>query len=203
MKKKKKIDAVSVFRKHNGILRTSEALRLGVHPVDLYKLRDQGILESLSRGIYRLVSSPEFSEPDFVVAAKRIPKGVICLISALAYYELTTQIPHSVYIALPRLSRIPQLHYPPIRCFFFSAESYKKGIEIISVDGVSVKIYGVEKTLADCLKFRQKIGMDIVIEALKEYWRKGKTDLDKLFEFAKICRVENVLKPIIETIVSQ
>lgn len=160
------------------------------------------MLEALGRGVYRLAALPDFTEPDFVVVAKRIPKGVICLISALAYHELTTQIPHFVYLALPRPSKRPRLRYPPLRYFLFSKKSYKNGIETILSNGFPIKIYSVEKTLADCLKYRQKIGMDIVLEALKEYWKKGHVDLNKLFKFAKICRVENVLKPIIETIVS-
>lgn len=201
--KSKKVDPIEVFRQHNGILRTAEAIKLGIHPTYLYRLRDAGILESLGRGVFRLASMPDFSEPDLVLATKRIPQGVICLISALSYYELTTQIPHFVYIALPRTSRLPQAGYPLLRCFWYSKGSYEAGIETISVNGFPVKIYSIEKTLADCLKFRQKIGMDVVLEALKEYWRKNRTDLDKLYDYAKICRVEKILQPIIETIVSQ
>jgi predicted transcriptional regulator of viral defense system len=199
----KKKDPISIFRKHKGILRTAEAIKLGIHPVNLYKLRDEGILESLGRGVFRLVSIPDFSEPDIVLAAKRIPRGVICLISALSYYNLTTQIPHFIYIALPRTSRLPKLNYPPLRCFWYSKKTYEAGIETISINKFPVKIYSIEKTLADCIKFRQKIGMNVVLEALKEYWRLGKTNLDKLYDYAKICRVEKILQPIIETIVSQ
>ena len=201
--RRKKVDPIEIFRRHNGILRTAEAIRLGIHPVYLYKLRDEGKLESLGRGVFRLASMPDFSEPDLVLVAKRIPQGVVCLISALSYYELTTQIPHFVYVALPKASRLPQVEYPPLRCFWYSKNAYEAGVEIISVNGFPVRIYSIEKTLADCLKFRQKIGMDVVLEALKEYWRQGKTDLDKLYDYAKICRVEKILQPIIETIVSQ
>ncbi|NGX45769.1 MAG: hypothetical protein K940chlam2_00949 [Chlamydiae bacterium] len=201
--KPKKIDPIEIFRTHNGILRTAEAIKLGIHPAYLYKLRDEGVLEPLGRGVFRLATIPDFSEPDLVLVAKRIPKGVICLISALSYYDLTTQIPHFVYLALPRTSRRPRTSYPPLRCFWYSKDTYEAGVETISVNGFPVKIYNVEKTLADCLKFRQKIGMDVVLEALNAYWRKGQTDLDKLYEYAKICRVEKVLQPILETLVSQ
>lgn len=201
--KPKKIDPIEVFRQHNGILRTAEAIKLGIHPAHLYRLREEGILESLGRGVFRLASMPDFSEPDLVLVAKRVPKGVICLISALSYYELTTQIPHFVYIALPRTSRLPRAGFPPLRCFWYSNRAYESGIKTISINGFPVKIYCIEKTLADCLKFRQKIGMDVVLEALKEYWRKGRTDLDKLYDYAKICRVEKILHTIMETIVSQ
>lgn len=201
--KRRKIDPIKIFRQHNGILRTAEAIRLGIHTTYLYKMRDVGVLESLGRGVFRLASMPDFAEPDLVLVAKRIPQGVVCLISALSYYELTTQIPHFVYIAIPRTSRLPQPSYPPLRCFWYSQSAYETGVETILIGGCPVKIYNIEKTLADCLKFRQKIGMDVVLEAFKEYWRKGNTDLDKLYDYAKICRVEKVLQPIIETIVSQ
>lgn len=201
--KKRKVDPIEVFRKHNGILRTSEAIKLGIHPAYLYKLRDDGILESLGRGIFRLAAMPDVSEPDLVFVSKRIPRGVICLISALSYYDLTTQIPHFIYVALPRSTRLPQISHPPLRCFWYSKNAYKNGIKTISINGHAVKIYDVEKTLADCLKFRQKIGMDVVLEALKAYWKRGRTNLDKLYEYAKICRVEKILQPILETIVSQ
>src|SRR5437899_8078904 len=100
-------------------------------------------------------------------------------------------------------SRRPKLKYTPLRCFLYSKKAYETGIKTIAIDGFRIKIYSIEKTLADCLKFRNQIGMDVVLEALKEYWRKGKTDLDKLYDYAKICRVEKVLHPIMETIVSQ
>ncbi len=193
---------IDIFRQKGGTLRTSEALQLGIHPRDLYRMRDERIIESLGRGVFRLVSLPDFSEPDLVIVAKKIPKGVICLISALSYYNLTTQIPHAVDIALPKASRIPKIEYPPLRCFLYSNASYHEGIETISIDGCQVRIYSIEKTLADCLKFRQKIGMDVVLEAFKEYWRQGRTNLDKLYDFAKICRVVRILAPIMETIVS-
>lgn len=200
--KPRKNDPIEIFRQHNGILRTAEAMKLGIHPVYLYRLRDEGVLESLGRGIFRLASMPGFSKPDLVLATKRIPQGIVCLLSALAYYELT-QIPQFVYLALPRTSRLPKPSYPPLRYFWYSKSAYESGVETILVSGFPVRIFSVEKTLADCLKFRQKIGMDIVLEALKEYWRKGQPDLDKLYDYAKICRVEKVLQPIIETIVSQ
>jgi len=201
--KPRKNDPIEIFRQHNGILRTAEAIKLGIHPVYLYRLRDEGVLESLGRGVFRLASMPDFSEPDLVLVTKRIPQGIVCLISALAHHELTTQIPHFVYIALPRTSRLPKPNYPPSRYFWYSKNAYESGVETIVVSGFLVKIYNAEKTLADCLKFRQKIEMGVVLEAFKGYWRKGRTDLDKLYDYAKICRVEKVLQPIIETIVSQ
>ena len=195
--------AIDIFEKNHGILRTHECIKLGIHPRILYKMRDQGMLEQLARGIYRLTTIPDFSEPDLVLVSKKIPHGVICLISALAYYGITTQSPHFVYVAIPVKSRKPKLDYPPIRYFWYSDKVYQTGIETIDMGGYPVKIFNMEKTLADCIKFRNKIGMDVVIEALKMYWFEKKPNMDKLYEYAKINRVEKILQPIMETIVSQ
>lgn len=195
--------AIMLFKNHQGLLRTAEAMRLGIHPRTLYQLRDEGLLEQLAKGVYRLLEVPDFSEPDLVLVSKKIPHGIICLISALAYHEITTQIPHFVYVAIPTKSRRSNLSYPPIRYFHYSAKVYNAGVETILIGGYPVKIYDTEKTLADCVKFRNKIGMDIVIEALKMYWQRKGTQIDKLYEYAKINRVEKILQPIMETIVSQ
>lgn len=195
--------AIKLFKKNQGLLRTAEAMRLGIHPRTLYLLRDEGLLEQLAKGIYRLIEVPDFSEPDLVLVCKKIPQGIICLISALAYHEITTQIPHFVYVAIPTKTRPSRLEYPPLRYFRYSDKVYNAGIETKLIGGYPVKIYNIEKTLADCVKFRNKIGMDIVIEALKMYWQRKSAQIDKLYEYAKINRVEKILQPIIETIVSQ
>ncbi|NGX37355.1 MAG: hypothetical protein K1000chlam2_00509 [Chlamydiae bacterium] len=203
MKKKSKLElAITAFRKAGGILTMSEALDYGIHRRELYTLRDRGDLEVLSRGLYRLVEMPEPSLPDFIPVAKKIPRGVICLISALAFHEITTQIPHFVYVALPSGAHKPVISYPPMRFFWYTKKLLTAGIEEHTIDGCTFKIFDIEKTLVDCVKFRNKIGMDVVLEALRMYWRSGKTDLDKLFEYAKLFRVEKVLKPIMEAIVS-
>lgn len=157
----------------------------------------------MAKGVYRLVEVPDFSEPDLVLVSKKIPQAIICLISALAYHEITTQIPHFVYIAIPTKARPSRLEYPPLRYFRYSEKVYNLGVEIKLIDGYPVKIYSIEKTLADCVKFRNKIGMDVVIEALKMYWQRKNTQIDKLYEYAKMNRVEKIIQPIIETIVSQ
>lgn len=195
--------AIKLFKKNQGLLRTAEAMRLGIHPRTLYQMRDEGLLEQLGKGVYRLIEVPDFSEPDLVLVSKRIPQAIICLISALAYHEITTQIPHFVYIAIPTKARQSRLNYPPIRYFHYSEKVYTAGVETILIGGYPVKIFNIEKTLADCVKFRNKIGMDVVIEALKMYWQRKGTQIDKLYEYAKINRVEKILQPIMETIVSQ
>jgi len=194
--------AIQLFRDAGGLLTMAEALRSGIHRRELYHLRDNGQLEVISRGLYRLADMPEPALPDFIPVAKRAAHGVICLISALAYHEITTQIPHFVYVALPRDAHKPVIAYPPTRYFWYSEKLLITGVEEHLFDGYRVKIFDIEKTLIDCVKFRNKIGMDVVLEALKMYWRRPGANLDKLFSYASMFRVKRILQPIIETIVS-
>lgn len=192
--------AIHLFRRHGGVLRTRDALRLGIHPRTLYAMRDQGLLERLGRGLYRLADLPPLGNPDLVAVALKVPGGVICLISALAYHELTTQIPHEVYLALPRGAEPPRLEHPPLRVFWFTGKAFTEGVETHKVDGVPVRIYGAEKTLADCFKYRNKIGLDTAVEALRRYVRRGRTRFDMLMAYARICRVEKVMRPYLEAL---
>ena len=192
---------IAIFREHGGQLRMSEAIAQGISRYTLYSLRDKGIIEQVTRGVYRLVELPPISKPDLVTVSLRFPNSVICLISALSYHNITTQIPHAVSVAVPRDSRIPSLDYPPIQAHRFSDEAYKAGIENHAMDGVSVRIYTPEKTLADCFKFRNKIGMDVVIEALKFYRSRQKFNLEKLLEYADLCRVKKIMMPYLEAII--
>jgi predicted transcriptional regulator of viral defense system len=189
---------IAIFRKHGGQLRMSEAIAHGITRYMLYSLRDKGIIEKVSRGYYRLAELPPISNPDLVTVSLRFPNAVICLISALSYHNITTQIPHVVSVAVPRDSRIPLLDYPPVQAHRFSNDAYNSGIENHSIDDVPVKIYTPEKTLADCFKFRNKIGMDVVIEALKLYRSKQQFNLEKLLTYAKVCRVKNIMAPYLE-----
>ena len=190
--------AVEIIRQMGGTIRTSEAIRKGVHPRELYALRDRGTLDQISRGVYRLAELATISSPDLVTVASRAPHAVICLISALSFHNLTTQVPHEVSIAIARGSRVPRIHYPPVAVHKFDPESFKAGIEEHSIDGVKVRIYSPEKTLADCFKFRNKIGMDVVLEALKLYKQRKKFNPGPLLKYARICRVEKVMKPYLE-----
>ena len=187
-----------IFREHGGQLRMSEAITLGTTRYMLYSLRDKGIIEQLTRGVYRLAELPAISNPDLVTVSLRYPDAVICLISALSYHGITTQIPHEVYIAVSRDSRMHKLNHPPLRVYKFSNNSFQSGIEEHQIDGVRVRIYSPEKTLADCFKYRNKIGMDVVLEALKLYKVRKKFNLTELLKYARICRVEKVMKPYLE-----
>lgn len=190
--------AQQIIRDRGGILRTAEAIKAGIHPRTIYQLRDAGILEQLSRGVYRLSDYGPVSNPDLVIVATRIPQAVICLVSALAFHEITTQIPHMVSIALPKGAESPRLDYPPISAHRFSSAAFIDGVDQHRIDGVKVKVYNTEKTLADCFKFRNKIGKDVVLEALKLYKTRRGLDLEKLLEYAKTCRVDKIMQPYLE-----
>ena len=193
-------NAIEIIRGNGGMIRTADAIRIGIHPRTLYQLHDNGVVERISRGVYRLAELPAISNPDLITVASRIPNAVICLISALSYHDLTTQIPHVVSIAIQRDSRNPRIDYPPISVHQFSAESYAAGIDEHEIDGVLVKIYSPEKTIADCFKFRNKIGMEVVLESFKNYRTRQHFNLEKLFAYAKICRVKNIMTPYLEAV---
>ncbi|MBP6178488.1 MAG: type IV toxin-antitoxin system AbiEi family antitoxin domain-containing protein [Anaerolineales bacterium] len=192
--------AIKVFQKQNGIARSAQIFKLGVQPRTLYQMRDEGLVVSEGRGLYRLANSQPWSDPDLAIVSLRIPKGVICLISALYFHHITTQIPHEVYVALPKDSEKPRIHYPPTRFFWISQEPFKSGVETHKTDGVEIKVYGVAKTIADCFKFRNKIGMDVALEALHEGLRSKKCTPDQIMGFARVDRVERVLLPYLEAL---
>jgi predicted transcriptional regulator of viral defense system len=193
--------ARQVFSKHGGMLRTSKALQLGIHPRTLYALRDTGDIERVGRGLYRLSTASPLSSPDIVPITIRIPRAVVCLISALAHHGLTMQVPHSVDIALPSHAQIPKTDRIPLRVFWYSEPSFSAGIEVVKIDGVPVRIYSPEKTIADCFKYRNKIGLDVTIEALRtSREHRRKPDFQSLAKFAQINRVQRVMRPYLESV---
>ena len=194
--------AANIFRENNGILRWSKATRLGINPKTLSDMVGARVLVKEGRGLYRLAELEPPSSPDIVYVLQRVPDAVVCLISALAFYELTTQIPYRVYIALPREKKriSPRIEYPPIEVVWLSKKPYQAGIENKTVDGFNISIYCREKTLADCFKFRNKIGTDLAVDALKDYMRSRNRDIPKLIEYARIDRVERIMLPYIEAL---
>jgi len=192
--------AVTVFREKSGILCTAQALHAGIHPSTLYAMRDAGSLEVVSRGVYRLAGSEPLGNPDLVTVVTRVHGGVICLISALAFHEITTQIPHEVHLALLRGPEEPRLDHPPIKTYRFTGQAFTEGVKIHELDGISVRIYSPEKTLADCFKFRNKIGLDTAVEAVRLYRERRSVKVDDLMRYAKICIVEKVIRPYLEVI---
>jgi predicted transcriptional regulator of viral defense system len=193
--------AVAIFRRNGGVLRTKDAIRQGVHPRTLYAMRDAGVLERLGRGVYRLADLPPLGNPDLVTVALRVPEGVICLVSALAFHEITTQIPHEVYIALNRGAQPPRLDHPPVRLFWFTGQAFAAGIEKHEMDGVGVRVYGAAKTVADCFKYRNKLGLDMAVESMKLFLRQRRGDPGELLRFARVCRVERAMRPYLEALI--
>jgi predicted transcriptional regulator of viral defense system len=192
--------AVQLFRRHGGVLRMADALRAGIHRRTLYQLRDAGVIEPLSRGLYRLADAPPLGHPDLVTVALRVPRGVVCLISALAFHDLTTQVPHEVSVAIPRDSEPPRIDYPPVRVFRFSPAPFAAGVGARRLDGIPVRIYSREKTLADCFKYRNTIGLDTALEAVRLYRQQGRVNVTRLLVFAKVCRVSQVMRPYLEAL---
>jgi predicted transcriptional regulator of viral defense system len=189
-----------IFEKHNGLLRVSEAVRLGVPEHIVYEMSEKGELIKEARGLYRLADSDPPGNPDLVQVSLLVPKGVICLISALYFYEITTQIPHSVYVALPQNAARPRLKVPPLEVFWVTNSLHSVGVDVHVLDGVKVKIYDLEKTIADCFKFRKRIGEEVALEALKEYVNQPTMDVHKLLEYAKINRVEKRIAPYLKSL---
>ncbi len=196
----KEKNAIRIIKANRGIIRANTAIKKHIHPRTLYNLRNKGVLEQISYGLYKLKQN-KISHSDFVTVALRVPNGVICLISALAFHNLTTQIPHKVWIAIKRGAHRTRINYPPVSIHQFSNRSFSSGADKYTFDKIPVKIYDPEKTIVDCFKFRNKIGMNIVLEALAFYRERKTFNPTKLIKYAKICRVENIIKPYIESII--
>jgi predicted transcriptional regulator of viral defense system len=192
--------AVEVFRAQGGTLRTMEAIRLGIHPRTLYSMRDSGVLEQLGRGLFRLSELPPLGSPDLVKVALRVPEGVICLVSALAFHEMTTEIPHAVHVALKRGAEPPRIGHPPVRTYWFTGGAFSEGMEVFEVDGVAVRVYAPAKTVADCFKYRNKLGLELALESLRSYLRDLHGHPDELVRYGRVCRVESVMRPYIEAL---
>jgi predicted transcriptional regulator of viral defense system len=186
------------FREHNGILRMSVAVQLDIPRHVIYEMVREGRLLQEGRGLYRLADMQPLSSPDLVQVGLRVPKCVICLISALYHYGLTTQIPHRVYIALPSNIPKPRIEYPPIDVTWFSPAPFSAGVQEETIDGFKIRFFDAEKTVTDCFKFRKKVGEDVALEALKDYMRRPNPKVDLLMEYARINRVDKLITPYME-----
>jgi predicted transcriptional regulator of viral defense system len=192
--------AIELFRRSQGVLTTSEARRRGVHQRDLYALRDLGLIEPLSRGVFRLTELPPLGDPDLVTVALAVPKAVVALISALHFHGLTTEIPREVSVALPRGTRTPRLSWPPLRVYHMSGEMFSFGIEEHEQDGATLRVYGAAKTVADCFRFRNRLGIDVAVEALRTALAERRFTPAQLMHAARVCRVERVIRPYLEAL---
>jgi predicted transcriptional regulator of viral defense system len=184
----------------NGIVRPRDIEAIGFPREYLIRLHRQGRLNRSGRGIYTLSDANVTEHHSYAEVAKRVPDGVICLQTALAFHEITTQSPASVWIALRKGARTPTLTSPSLRIVRLSGPSLTEGIENHQVEGVPVRIYSAAKTVADCFKFRNKIGLDVAIEALKDCLRQKKASINEVYRYAKICRIGNVIRPYMEAL---
>jgi predicted transcriptional regulator of viral defense system len=193
--------AIDTFRQHGGVMKTSQALLRGIHPAALYRLVENGQLTRLARGLYRLSSIREFSNPDLAVVAAKAPDAVVCLISALAFHEITTQIPRVVHLAVPRGRYAGlRLRTPPVKIYRFDVQTFDQGIEIHRIDGVPVRIYGVARTLVDCFKYRNKLGLDVAIEALRFARDRKRISNREILHFARLLRQDRVMAPYLGSV---
>ena len=186
--------------RQKGLLRASDLDAIEAPRVVLTRLTEAGLLERVSRGLYRLPSHPGSEHEGLATVAAKVPQAVFCLLTALQFHELTTQLPRQVWIAMPRGSHVPRLDYPPIKMVQMTGAVYTAGIEEHLRDGVTLRVYSAAKTVADCFKHRNKIGLEVALEALKDARAKRMASADDLWRYAKVCRVANVMRPYLEAI---
>ncbi len=192
--------ALHLARRRGSITRR-ELVESGIHTHTLSRLVRAGALERVARGLYRLPNAPITEHHGLALVAAAAPKAVICLLSALRFHDIGTQLPHEVWIALDRRSRRPALTWPRLRVHRFSGRALTEGIETHRIEGESVKVYNVAKTLADVFKYRNKIGLDVALEALREAWRERRFTIEALNRAARACRVESIMRPYVEAVI--
>jgi predicted transcriptional regulator of viral defense system len=180
------------------LLRPSDAVARGYSRMYLAQLAQRGLLHKVSRGLYALPQRKASEFASLAEVASKHPQILVCLLSALAFHGLTTQAPFEVWIAVGNKARAPMLTYPPLHIARFSGKALTEGIELHNIEGVPVKITNVPKTIADCFKYRNKIGLDVAMEALKDAWNAKRVTMDELWYYGQICRVQNVMRPFLE-----
>jgi predicted transcriptional regulator of viral defense system len=192
--------ALEAFREKGGTLRTRDLIALGVHTDALYTLRDSGRIVELGRGLYRLAETGEAEHPDLALVAARAPDAAVCLISALSYHDLTTQIPSSVHLAVPRGSYHGITLSIPVTVYRFDPKTFNNGLETHRIGGMPVKIYSVARSVVDCFKFRNKLGLDVALEALRMARQRKRVQNRELLHYARLLRVENPMSPYLQAI---
>lgn len=190
---------LALARRSSGVT-AHELSRAGIHRQILSRLVASGDLERIARGLYRSPQQSVTEHHGLAIAAAAAPNGVVCLLSALQYHDIGTQLPSEIWIAIDRRARRPALRYPPLHVVRYSGRALTAGVERHTIEGRTVKVYKVAKTVADCFKYRNKIGLDVALEALREAWRARRITMDELDRYAKICRVERVMRPYLESL---
>jgi len=193
-------DKVLGLVREAGMLRPRDLDSYGIPRAYLSRLLEAGRLEKVARGIYVLPSANVTEHRTLAEASKKIPKGVICLLTALRFHELTTQAPSRIWIAIGEKAWRPRMEYPPLRVVRFSKASLEEGVEVHELEGVPVQIFNPAKTVADCFKYRNKIGLDVALEALRECWKQRRGTMNEYWHYAEVCRVRNVMKPYLESL---
>jgi predicted transcriptional regulator of viral defense system len=195
-------DKVIDLVRNAGVLRPRDLDAYGIPRTYLSRLLAAGKLHRVGRGLYVLPGSNFSEHQSLAEACKRVPKGVVCLLSALRFHELTTQAPFEVWLAIGEKAWRPRVDYPPLRVVRFSAAALASGVEQHQIEGVTIPVFSPAKTVADCFKYRNKIGIDVAIEALRECWGSRRCTTDDLWKYAKVCRVQKVMRPYLESITS-
>jgi len=193
-------DKVLVLAKRKGILRVKDLHEARIHPEYLRRLCEKGMLMRIGRGLYVPADAELSANTGLAQASRRVPRGIICLLSALRFHEIGTANPFEVWIALDQDVRRPQVKYPPLRIVRFSGKALTEGVERHRIESVPVKVYNPAKTVADCFKYRNKIGLDVAIEALRDCLRTKKCTHEQLWQYAKVCRVTEVMRPYLEAV---
>lgn len=193
-----KIDQVVAMAKRKVLLRPRDLNAIGIPREYLRRACDRGQLERVGFGLYRIPGAMATENQSLAEVCRRVQAGVICLLSALRFHDLTTQNPFEVWVAVPAKARTPRIDTVSLRVVRFSGAALTKGIEIHHVAGVEVRVYGAAKTVADCFKFRNKIGIDIAMESLRDVLKQRKASVDELVRYARLCRVEQVMSPYLE-----
>src|ERR1041384_6204003 len=183
------------------ILRPRDLQKKGLPTDYLWRLHKKDKLVKVGRGMYAIPSDNLTEHQTLIQAAQRVPHGVVCLLSALRFHDLTTQSPFEIWMAIDVKARAPKEDIIPLRIVRFSGKALTAGVETHAVEGVDVKVYKPAKTVADCFKYRNKIGLDVAIEALRDCWRKKLATSDELWQYAKVCRVARVMRPYLESVV--
>lgn len=195
-------DHILELARHRRVLRAADVREHGWPPQLLLSLHQAGKLQRVARGLYSLPDIEITEHQAALVVCQRVPKAVLCLLSALQFHEVGTQMPHEVWIALPEGTQAPALDYPTLRIARLRGAAYSEGIETVIEHGAPIRVYSVAKTVTDCFKFRNKIGLDVALEALKDAWRKRKITMAEVNQFARINRVEKVMQPYLDAMVA-